>query len=100
MIEKKDILMKNISKKTWMLLVLTILFIGAICFALGYHNGKNNAEWHYRQTVFVSPSGGKYHLPTCSYIEKSLSIKPMQIDKAKDEGYTPCSRCNPDRILK
>ena len=40
---------------------------------------------------YVTKSGSKYHIGTCSFLSKSkISITMEQI---KAEGYTPCSRC-------
>ena len=40
---------------------------------------------------YVTKSGSKYHIGTCSFLSKSkIAISMEQI---KAEGYTPCSRC-------
>ncbi|MBU1259646.1 MAG: thermonuclease family protein [Planctomycetes bacterium] len=44
-------------------------------------------------TVYVTKTGKKYHLATCSYLSKS-SI-PIKLKDAKARGYSPCSKCNP-----
>lgn len=43
--------------------------------------------------VYVTDSGSKYHLAGCSYLSESSN--ELSLDKAKKEGYTPCSKCNP-----
>ncbi|MCA1788645.1 MAG: hypothetical protein LC667_01975 [Thioalkalivibrio sp.] len=44
----------------------------------------------------VSPSGGKYHLPTCSYAgAKGTRSVYDTAAGATDAGYAPCSRCLP-----
>jgi len=45
------------------------------------------------ETVYVTKTGSKYHLSSCSYL-RSSSIS-MNLKEAVDEGYSPCSRCNP-----
>ena len=40
---------------------------------------------------FVTKSGSKYHIGTCSFLSKSKIAITM--DQIKAEGYTPCSRC-------
>ena len=42
-------------------------------------------------TYFVTQSGKKYHVGTCSYLSKSKIAITM--DRIQAEGYTPCSRC-------
>lgn len=45
-------------------------------------------------TVYVTPSGSKYHRKDCSY---TTTVRAMTISQAEAQGYTPCSRCDPDR---
>lgn len=45
--------------------------------------------------VYVTDHGEKYHREDCTYT--SESAHPLTIEKAEAKGYTPCSRCNPDR---
>ena len=40
---------------------------------------------------YVTKSGSKYHIGTCSFLSKSKIAITMEQIKA--EGYTPCSRC-------
>lgn len=40
---------------------------------------------------YVTQSGTKYHVASCSYLSKSKIAITM--DRIKAEGYTPCSRC-------
>lgn len=44
-------------------------------------------------SVYVTESGKKYHSYGCSYL--SNSCIEIDLEKAKSQGYTPCSRCNP-----
>ena len=44
-------------------------------------------------TVYVTDTGSKYHRSGCSYLYDSST--PISLSRAKDIGYTPCSRCNP-----
>lgn len=42
------------------------------------------------QTVYVTPSGKKYHyLSTCG----GKNSKPIDLDSAKSRGYEPCKKC-------
>ncbi len=43
--------------------------------------------------VYVTKTGKKYHLGSCSYLSKS-SV-PIKLQDAKARGYSPCSKCNP-----
>ncbi|MBA8985916.1 DUF5763 domain-containing protein [Sphingobacterium cellulitidis] len=47
------------------------------------------------QTVYKTPSGGKYHTATCRYV-KNVS-HGMSISEAKKLGLTACSQCHPDQ---
>lgn len=42
-------------------------------------------------TYYVTNSGTKYHVGTCSYLSKSRN--PISLSDAKARGLTPCSRC-------
>jgi micrococcal nuclease len=44
-------------------------------------------------TVYVTKTGKKYHLDTCSYLSKSST--PIKLQDAKTRGYGPCGKCNP-----
>lgn len=44
-------------------------------------------------TVYVTDTGSKYHRAGCSYLRSSSH--PIDINKAIQSGYSPCSRCNP-----
>ena len=45
-------------------------------------------------TVYVTKTGKKYHLGSCSSLRRSKN--PISLAEAK-QGYSPCSRCNPPR---
>ncbi len=40
---------------------------------------------------YVTQSGKKYHVASCSYLSKSKITITM--DRIRSEGYSPCSRC-------
>lgn len=44
-------------------------------------------------TVYITRTGSKYHRSWCSYLRNSKIA--VDISKAKENGYTACSRCNP-----
>lgn len=43
--------------------------------------------------VYVTESGECYHTSTCQYLSKSCI--EIDLEKAVDEGYRCCSRCDP-----
>jgi hypothetical protein len=43
--------------------------------------------------VYVTPHGTKYHTKDCQYVRHN-GVE-MTLADAKDQGYTPCSRCGP-----
>lgn len=44
-------------------------------------------------TVYITDTGSKYHLSSCSYLTGNET--PISLEEAKDQGYTACSRCDP-----
>ena len=47
------------------------------------------------QTVYVTKSGTKYHLGSCSHLSKSKIEKSLS--EAKNAGFEPCKTCNPPK---
>ena len=45
------------------------------------------------QTVYITKSGTKYHLGSCSHLSKSKIEKSLS--DAKSAGYEPCKTCKP-----
>lgn len=45
--------------------------------------------------VYVTRTGSKYHRGSCNYL--SSSKIEIDLDDAKDDGYSPCSKCNPPK---
>ncbi|HKZ40824.1 MAG TPA: hypothetical protein VJ044_07660 [Candidatus Hodarchaeales archaeon] len=43
------------------------------------------------QTVYVTKTGKKYHVASCSYLKSSTAISLADAVKR----YSPCSKCNP-----
>ena len=44
-----------------------------------------------KQTYYITASGTKYHVDTCSYLSKTKI--EISLDDAINKGYEPCSRC-------
>lgn len=65
----------------------------------GGYLGPYTGEYDYDDTeysVFVTPSGEKYHRNGCQYISGKYNLKIYaSADEAANDGYEPCSVCNP-----
>jgi hypothetical protein len=46
-------------------------------------------------TVYITNTGERYHVSTCSYLGSSK--QPISLAEAKRRGYTPCKVCQPPR---
>lgn len=46
-------------------------------------------------TVWVTPSGKKYHRQDCQYA--SMKSKPYTVEQAKAMGLEPCKKCVPPK---
>lgn len=44
-------------------------------------------------SVVVTPSGTKYHLPSCQYVKDKTNTIEYNISEAIDKGYSPCKTC-------
>ncbi|MBO6243172.1 MAG: hypothetical protein J6O41_01200 [Clostridia bacterium] len=57
------------------------------------HSTSSKQSTSNSYTVYVTNTGKKYHTAGCSYLKNSK----IAIDKnqAINQGYSPCSRCNP-----
>ena len=44
------------------------------------------------EIVYITNTGSKYHRDGCSYLKSKKSITK---EKAQEQGYTACGRCNP-----
>lgn len=61
----------------------------------GYDDGKEgNLSPADKRTVYVTPSGSKYHRKSCSSI-KGHDTEKLETWEAKERGYTACARCKP-----
>lgn len=47
------------------------------------------------ETVYVTPSGKKYHRQGCRTLKKSKTLIPMTKSEAQAQGYDACKVCNP-----
>ena len=92
------------SKKDKSMYILIALFI--LCFSVLINIGiartplipvslPENIEQqkHMAETVYVTPSGSKFHRKGCVYI-KGRELTELQLDEAI-KNYQPCKVCNP-----
>lgn len=59
------------------------------------HQKEESATQTENITVYITRTGTKYHMGTCSYLRASRI--PISLKEACARGYTPCSRCNPPK---
>ena len=76
--------MKSVCKR--IILIVCVLFsVSASIFTVSADNGST--------IVYVTDSGEKYHSAGCRYLSRSQNS--ITLEDAVDNGYSPCSRCNP-----
>ncbi len=63
--------------------IFSFLFLSLVAFAAA--KGK----------VYVTPTGQKYHEPTCRTIARSKNVCQLTVEQAKAKGYGPCKVCKP-----
>lgn len=54
----------------------------------------NSATYNSNETVYVTKSGGSFHLENCRHIENKNTFK-MTRKEAAEAGYSPCKDCMP-----
>lgn len=71
---------------------ILIISVLAICAAIwfSYFFSLNN------YTVYITPTGHKYHTEDCSYIYINTATA-LSKHEAEKQGYAPCSKCDPDK---
>ena len=52
-----------------------------------------NANESLDDTVYVTPSGERYHKKSCGHIKKSKTVTAVPLSEAIEEGYTACKSC-------
>ena len=74
--------------------IIAIILSVSILFACGCSSNKavkNSPEI----TVYITKTGDCYHRANCSYLKKSKIA--ISLKNAIDEGYSRCSKCNPQK---
>ena len=59
------------------------------------NTGRARLEDSGASTVYISKSGKKYHLSTCTVVKNP---QPIPLDDALLRGLTPCRLCNPPAL--
>lgn len=85
------------------LVAISCVITHNISYKQGYNTGYNK-EYEDNQPrgsdsspiVYVTKSGTKYHKEKCDYLANS-SVE-ISREQAENKGYSPCSKCRPDRI--
>ncbi|MDF2590205.1 MAG: hypothetical protein K0S41_4046 [Anaerocolumna sp.] len=81
--------MKRIKKLIYSFIIsLSLVTISPVSIA-GYHNGTVIEVQAKSQTVYVTPTGKKYHKKKCG----NGTYTKSTLDKAKKAGLTPCKKC-------
>lgn len=76
--------MKSVYKK--IILFACIIFCSfTLTLTVSAENGNT--------IVYVTDSGSKYHSSGCQYLSRSKNS--ITLEEAVEEGFSPCSRCNP-----
>lgn len=94
---KTDRFFGSSKKQIWVSLAVIVVLFTVAAFMIPYAIPDDPAQpttsENKSETVYVTPSGDKYHTANCRYAEDAI---PISISKAK-EHYAPCSYCNPDK---
>ena len=81
-------------KKTIIKLFIIAAFIlgsSAYNYTSGQTTEEKQKEIKKETTVYVTNTGSKYHKAGCYYLKQSSN--EIELSKAKEKSYTPCSRC-------
>ena len=97
-------------KKAWIIcLAVVVLLVCGLGFGAVKYRSDVSAAWQegddlgydagtsenrrIQDPVYITSSGTRYHKSWCPYLENSKI--PLSRDEAEEDGYSPCSRCNP-----
>ena len=78
-----------------LMLIIAIILCCAFILTSCVDDKPDSSENIHSVTVYITETGAKYHRSGCQYLSKSCI--PIDLEDAKDRGYTPCSKCNPPR---
>ena len=60
---------------------------------VGLRAGKSGAD------VLVVSGRPRYHVDGCSYVRDPADAESLEINEARELGFTPCGECRPDKCL-
>lgn len=75
-----------------LLLALTLALSGLTACGSSAEEETTQIE-KIEDAVYITDTGTKYHVQGCRYL--SQSSHKIDREKAENEGYDPCSVCNP-----
>ena len=87
-------------------LILTTAVVTISCISasiIAYNIGQNNTQKLLPDTspiVYVTTSGQKYHRENCRYVRGKDNTLEISINQAEEKGYSPCSKCKPEKLKK
>ncbi len=75
------------------IVTIGILLCTLVLLSCSGNSNSTPDQKQVEQTVYITETGKKYHLGSCSYLSQSKI--PISKQDAVDKGYTACSRCWP-----
>ncbi len=92
----KNYLIKKAKTKVTICCSVILMISSVIFYHVGYNKGFEDNQPIADDgsvTVYVTPSGSKYHRRNCTYITPQ-NANDISLNRAKIQGYTPCSICH------
>lgn len=92
--------------KIALIIILSLLLISGavvasvISYKYGYEQGFADNQPITKdgsKTVYITPSGKKYHKNNCHLLNDKIEISEKQ---AQEKGYVPCKNCKPQTTHK
>ena len=81
-------------EKLNILLIVSVFIIFLLCMTVPKPLVANAASGS--TTVYITDYGEKYHRSSCQYLHDSKHS--ISLSSAVNQGYTPCSVCNPPTL--
>lgn len=94
---------KKILNRFLILLTASITISCISASIIAYNIGQNNTQKLTPDTspiVYVTTSGQKYHRKNCRYVRGKDNTLEISINQAEEKGYSPCSKCKPEKLKK